>query len=184
MYGRLWRNFPYNLVIVYCLGWVRFLPRSSGANWIGAMRKKSQKNSGSMQVKKGNLPSYKSSLEILLVSPVAPQFLFHMDHSERKSLRIFFCPQKKKDLWPLDVVATRHLKEICMECDALAIACGISSHLVLRFLSSWFPWLKTGAFNEVVRCPGHRELFGDFLPRNWDMKITTKVSWTQNFKLG
>ena len=96
----------------------------------------------------------------------------------------FFLSAKKKDLWPLDVVATRHLKEICMECDALAIACGISSHLVLRFLSSWFPWLKTGAFNEVVRCPGHRELFGDFLPRNWDKKITTKVSWTQNFKLG
>ena len=73
-----------------------------------------------------NLPSCNSSLEILLVSPVAPQFLFHMDHSD------FFLVRKKKDLWPLDVVATRHLKEICMECDALEIACGISSHLVLR----------------------------------------------------
>ena len=53
-----------------------------------------------------------------------------MDHSD------FFLVRKKKDLWPLDVVATRHLKEICMECDALEIACGISSHLVLRLLDA------------------------------------------------
>lgn len=48
-------------------------------------------------------------------------------------LRIFFV--RKKNLWIVDVVAMRHLKEICMECDALDIARGISSHLA-----------------EVVRC--------------------------------
>lgn len=116
---------------------MRFLPRSSGANWIGAilssskeqMRKKSKKFRFHAS-EKGEL----AKLQIITSNP--PRFTcclsipkFHTDLSERKSLRIFFGPQKKR---PVDVVATRHLKEMCMECDALEIACGISSHLMLR----------------------------------------------------
>ena len=59
---------------------------------------------------------------------VTLQFLFDTDlFGDETNLRIFSA--KKAG----DVVAMRHLKEICMECDALEIACGISSHLVMKF---------------------------------------------------